>query len=118
MGEFAHLVVRGFRVLERLVDQRGRILEPLELAACELERHDRVHEARLRPVVQITHRPAALLVGGGHDPSSGGGEVGPRLDVGDRRRHQLGEVGDPRLGVVGHRLRPRRSGRDRTPSAR
>ena len=26
MGEFAHLVVRGFRVLERLVDQRGRIL--------------------------------------------------------------------------------------------
>ncbi len=76
VGELAHLFVRGFRVRERLVHQRGRILSiPLELAACELQRHDRVHEARLRPVVQVTHHPAALLVGSGHDPSSGGGEI-------------------------------------------
>ena len=43
--------------------------------------------------------------------------LGPRLGVRDRRRHQLGELGQPRLGVLWERLLPGRGGDRHAPHA-
>ena len=76
MGQFAKLLSRRLRVLKGLVHECAGVLAvPFERATCQLERHDRVHEALLGPVVQVAHHPAALFVGGGDDPRSGSREV-------------------------------------------
>ena len=70
----------------------------------EPQRHDRVDQALLGSVVQVAHDPPAFLVGGRHDPRPRRRQLGPGLDVRDRRRDQLGELPQARLGV--RRQRP------------
>ena len=100
MGELAQLGRRLLGVVERLGQEGGGIL-PFVLAgaAGKLQRDDRVDQPLLRAVVEIANHPAALLVGGRHDPRTGRRQLGPRLGVRDRRRDQLGEVLQARLGV-------------------
>ena len=62
------------------------------------------NQALLRPVVQIPLQTPAGVVGSGHDPRPGCGEVRPGLRVRDGHGHQLGEVGQARLGVGRKRL--------------
>ena len=69
----------------------------------------------LRTVVQIAFDTTPRLVGGGHDPGTRRGELGVSLGVRDRRRHEIGEIRDPRLGVRRQRLGPRRADNRRTP---
>ena len=47
----------------------------------------------LGSIVQVPLDPAARLVGGGHDPSARGGELGPSFSVADRGRDELRELG-------------------------
>ena len=60
-----------------------------------------MNEALLRAVVKIANHSPALLVGGGHDPRPGRGQLRPRLDVRDRRGNQLRELREPILDLVG-----------------
>jgi hypothetical protein len=58
----------------------------------------------LGSVVQIALDAPAGGVGGGHDPGPRCGERGLDLGVGDGGGDQLGEPGQPRLGVGRQRL--------------
>jgi hypothetical protein len=53
----------------------------------------------LGAVVQVPFEPAAGIVAGRHDPGPRRGELGARLSVGDRGRHQIRKVANPRLDV-------------------
>ena len=63
--------------------------------AGQLQRDHRVDQPLLRAVVQIADHAPALVVGGGDHPCARRGELGPRPDVRDRGRDQLGERADP-----------------------
>ena len=74
----------------------------------ELGRHRGLRRAQLQrqrdqpllgAVVQVPLDPPARLVGGGDDPRPRGGHLGLCPGVRDRGRDQLGEPGQPRLGV-------------------
>ena len=71
-------------------------------------------QALLRAVVQIADDPPALVVGRRGDARARGGELSARLQVGDRGRHQLREVGEPALHA-GRERALARGGRDRAP---
>jgi hypothetical protein len=59
----------------------------------------------LGAVVQVSPDTSAGLVGGGDDPRARRGELGPAFRVGDGGRDELGEPGQPLLGVLGSRSR-------------
>jgi hypothetical protein len=67
--------------------------------------------------MQVAFEPAPGLVGGGNDSGSRGGEVGAALGVGDRRRDELGEVGEVFFRTRGHGLGPGQGGRHDAPEA-
>jgi len=58
----------------------------------------------LDAVVQITLDPPPGVIRRGDDPRPGGHQLGATLRVGDRRRDQLGERDQARLGVRRQRL--------------
>jgi hypothetical protein len=63
-GQLAQLHGGLLGLLERLGDQRGRVVGPVaERALGELERDDRVDEALLRAVVDVADQAAPLFVG-------------------------------------------------------
>ena len=98
--ELAQLVGRSPRVLERLVDQRGGVLTSLLVRTLSmLQRDHGVHEPLLRSVVQVAHHAPTLLVARDHDPCPRCRQIGPCLHVGDRCRHQLGELAKAGLGI-------------------
>ena len=92
------------RVIERLCHELGRGpaagVQPL---LRQFQRHDRVDEALLGPVMQIADNSAPLLVGGRHEPRSGRRELRSRLFVRDGGGHELTELPDARLGFGGQR---------------
>jgi hypothetical protein len=55
----------------------------------------------LGAVVQVSPDTSAGLVGGGDDPRARRGELGPTFSIGDGGRDELGELGQPLLGVLG-----------------
>ena len=61
--------------------------------------------------MQVTLDPASGLVGGGNNAGPRGDQLSPRLGVGDRRRGQLGKVGQAGLGSAGSGLGGRRPDR-------
>jgi hypothetical protein len=81
--------VRHLRLLERLVNKHPRrcVLHSEGLSR-ELEHDDRVYEALLCAVVQVTDHAAALLV-------SGGGNAGLRSVLGSPARRQEAERAPP-----------------------
>ena len=96
--ELAHLGRRLLRVLERLLHQQRPVLCFLRQRLLrQLERDHRVDQALLRAVMQIADDPPALVVGRRGDARARGGELSARVQVGDRGRHQLREVGEPAL---------------------
>ena len=100
------------QLLQHVVHLGDRALQPLgQLAGSGRRRRLRLPQLQgegdqplLGAVVQIALDAPARLVGGGHDPRPGGGQRGLRLGVGDRGGDQLGEAGQPRLGVRRQRL--------------
>jgi integrase len=114
--QLAQLVGRVLGVVECLGhERRGSILLVLERAVRQFERDDRVHEPLLRTVVQIANHPPALLIGRRHDPRPGRRHLVPRFGVRDRRRDELGEVPQARLGIHRERLGVRRVDGEGTP---
>ena len=100
MGQLAELGHRQLGVAERVVQQSGRRLGVRrERLAGLLERDDGVHQPLLRAVVEVADDAAPLLVAGHDQPRTRRGEVRAGLEVRDRGRDQLGELGDARLGV-------------------
>jgi len=104
LGDLAQLV--------EYVGQPGGHLVQLRAQLGRLRRHRRPGDAQpqregdqllLGAVVQIALDAAPGLVGGGDDARPGGGERGLGLGVGDGGGNQVGEAGQPRLGV--HRQR-------------
>ena len=59
----------------------------------------------LGAVMQIALDALPRLVGGGHDPGARGGQLRLALGVGEGGSDELGEAGQPRLGVGGQRVR-------------
>ena len=105
--QLAQLGVGLLGLIERLGDERRPTRSPSVCARLrELERDDRVHEALLCPVVQIAHDAAASVVAGREQTGTRGDQLGAAVGVGDRRGHELGEVGQALLGVGGS-ARPR-----------
>lgn len=98
--ELSQLGLRLFGVFERFgqhVDSVG--VPALHGATRQLERKDRVDEARLCPVVQIAAHSPALLISGGHDPGARCRKLGAaRLDQ-PVRVAQLG-IREPPVGHV------------------
>jgi hypothetical protein len=67
--ELAQLDVRPLRLPEGLGHElRRHRVALLQRHARQLQRHDRVDQALLRPVEEIPHQPAPLLVRGGREP--------------------------------------------------
>ena len=108
-GQLAQLVQRA--------GQPGGQVAQLGGQLASLGRHRRLHrglrgarlqgqgdQALLGAVVQIPLEASAGLVGGGHDPRPGGGQLRLRLGVRDCGGDQLGEAGQPGLGVRRQRL--------------
>ena len=92
-------------LLERLVDEGRRLaVAPVEGPLGELEPDDRVHEPLLRAVVQVPHHPAAGVVGRSEQPGPGPGQLSAGLGVRDRRRDEVRERREARLGVGRARL--------------
>jgi signal transduction histidine kinase len=75
---------------ERLIDQCYRVLgvSP-ERPTGQLQRHRRLHEPLLCPVVQVAHHAAALVIGGRDEAGAGGGELGAHSGVRDRGGDEL-----------------------------
>ena len=102
------------------LDDAGQL--GVELA--ELGRHGRLSRAQLererdelllRAVVQVALDPLPCRIGGGHDPRARSGELRSALGIRDRGRHELGELGEPGLGLSGQRLRLTRRGGHQPP---
>ena len=109
MGQLAQLGVALLRVVERLAEQRPRLLGlPAQRALRELERDDRVDQALLGAVVEVANDPPARLVARGQDAGARGGELIAAVGVGDRRVEQLRELRQA--------LPPRRPGGGSCPS--
>ncbi len=81
-----------------------------------MDPHPQRHQPLLRAVVEVALDPAPRLVGAGDDAGPRRHQLRLRLGVGDRRRHQLGEVGQPLFGV-GREPLAFRGHRDRAPEA-
>ena len=85
LGQFAQLVGRHPRVLERLGHQRRGLLTSLLKRTLDMFQRDQgVHEPLLRSVVQVADQAAALLVARDENPRSRHRQIRPRLHVGDR----------------------------------
>ena len=112
MGELAQLDGRALGVVERLGDELGTpLVVALERLARQLQRDHRVDEALLRSVVQVAHHAPALRRRPRPRSAPATPPAPPAPDVRDRCRDQLGELGDPRLGV--RRAAARRGARRR-----
>ena len=100
VGELAQLGVRALCLLDCLAHELGRkFIVRLERLVRVLQSHDGHYQALLGSVVQVAHHAPALVVGRRHDASTGRRHLGPGLGVRDRRRDQLGEVLQARLGL-------------------
>jgi hypothetical protein len=108
--------VQPARDLAQLLDhagQAGRRARELLAQLEQVRRRGRLggpelqperHEPLLRAVVQVALDAVALGIGGSRDPRPRRRELGAAVSIGDRRRHQLGELGDARLAVGRQRL--------------
>ena len=111
MGQLAQLLVGPLHVLERLGDQRLRVLVVArERPLRQPERDDGVDEPLLRAVVQVADDAAAGRVGLGHQTRPRGLELRAALRVGDGGGDELGERRQAVLGARRQRA-PRRSRR-------
>ena len=85
----------------------GRPLRRHGLGAAQIQRER--DQALLYAIVEIALETPPRVVRRRHDARPRGGHLGARLGVRDRRRDQLGECRDPRLGARWKRiLLPRR----------
>jgi hypothetical protein len=85
-------------MLERLLDELTRLgggVPPPALG--ELQAHHRADELLLGAVVQVAAKPAAFLIARLDDPGTRGGQLLARVNVGERGRDKLREVGEPVL---------------------
>ena len=100
VGELTELAHRLLCLAERFVEQSAHVItRSVQRLSRQLERDQREDEALLCAVVQIADDSPALFVGRRGDARAGGGERIARLQVGDRGREQLGELGQPRPEV-------------------
>ena len=80
-----------------------RVRAPLERALGQSELQRQRDEALLRAVVQVALQAAALGVAGADDARARGGQLGVGIGVGERLRHEVGEVAEALLGPVRER---------------
>ena len=99
-GQVAELAQAGCELLpcsgQHLLGGLGVTVE-LALEHAQLERGG--HEPLLRTVVEIAFDLTARLVRGLNEPGARGRQLHARLGALDRIRHQLGERGQPVLGI-------------------
>ena len=119
VGQLAQLGVALLRVVERLGEQRLRLLASVaERPLRELERDDRVDQALLGAVVEVADDPPARLVARGEHARAGRGELIAAVGVRDRRVEQLRELGQALLGVGGRQVLPFPARGDHAPEPR
>lgn len=81
----------------------------------KLEDDNGVHETLLCAVMQIALNPSPAVIAGGDNTSPRSGQSGTALGVGDGRRQQFGERGEPFLRIPRQRLLHLRTGDHHSP---
>src|SRR5215204_2833505 len=93
-------------MLERLLEEVARLVRSLPPPALsELQADHGADELLLGAVMQIAAESAALLIAGLDDSGPRGGKLLARINVGERGRNELREVGEPVLSPFGERPR-------------
>ena len=97
--QLAQLLERAAELVAGAVEHRAQRRVVGHAAGRQAHGERRRHQPLLGAVVQVALQAPALGVAGLDDAHARGGELLARLGVGDRLGREVGEVGDPELGL-------------------